>query len=713
MIFTGRNQVKRLFDSAHTGLDIIGLDSGIVRYVASAGVVHSITGGSNNYTVTVAFPYNAIRSNLKFVYKNLLASSVSINDTVYYGDPIGVQGPYGDTDYGHCHFEVVVDGSIVSPLDDARVKNVLGVYQEALYPKKVLNLTQGRHPIGSTSHMHLNAMDFDDAGTGDTTVYAPYDCYVVNCRSDLGQVCIESDPDLFIVDPKGNAGRQWMTLLHDHDLTSPINLYGCRDNRLLIKQGTAFYNDGRAGTDATHIHMECGRGAHPVRHPDAQLPQHSDATNHYHSTMAKWKGDKGEYTVREYDLSKNKIATPGAVFIEECLFVGSDVDARNTVDQGISWKAISQTQGHQHDCPCPNLPREYSVNYAFTRTSGHIVINNEGITSPGGGGGTDPGGGTTTEPPPFVPTSSTDCTVRMLGVYSGQQVNYYPSGSTEQNASGYLRPGRYAVDQYNESPESKFLRVYLAVSKNLTEERIAYKPFYISRDELKARTGEDGTEIPKRVKELPDLSNFDYAKTRVERSVWGEARRALEAAESEKQNAENRLATATAGRNQAQMELSNAQAAHNSAQEAERQARSRLNKSTADRIEAERALGDVSSAIEDVSTGLPAKFAQQMSTVIQPAVAKLSGNLSGPMASLKDTFERLKAEFTAKLNQLRCPVSGRVVAIEDLFMSLFGLHSDYALTANEYKALGLTANAYKNHGITAFDYATKAKMILI
>ena len=59
------------------------------------------------------------------------------------------------------------------------------------------------------------------------------------------------------------------------------------------------------------------------------------------------------------------------------------------------------------------------------------------------------------------------------------------------------------------------------------------------------------------------------------------------------------------------------------------------------------------------------------------------------------------------------PVTGNASTIQQALDSLFELHRDNALTANEYDALTLTATAYDAYQITAFEYDTNGKILLI
>lgn len=58
------------------------------------------------------------------------------------------------------------------------------------------------------------------------------------------------------------------------------------------------------------------------------------------------------------------------------------------------------------------------------------------------------------------------------------------------------------------------------------------------------------------------------------------------------------------------------------------------------------------------------------------------------------------------------PVTGLMSSVQDAINSLFGLHTDDALTATEYDALDLTATVYDGKQLTAINYDLYGKNLL-
>ena len=98
------------------------------------------------------------------------------------------------------------------------------------------------------------------------------------------------------------------------------------------------------------------------------------------------------------------------------------------------------------------------------------------------------------------------------------------------------------------------------------------------------------------------------------------------------------------------------------------------------------------------------------------------------LESLLDEYEANAKEYTDNaVNNLRVyvdaelanvgvdvlnPVTGTYTTIQAAINSLFGLHTDDALTAAEYDALDLTASTYDGKQLTAINYDLYGKTLL-
>ncbi|HHZ03096.1 MAG TPA: M23 family metallopeptidase [Tissierellia bacterium] len=99
----------------HKGIDIKPKDTLFIES-ALAGKVEAV----NNSEITAIEIIIDHGNNIKTLYSNLISANVKVGDTVEKGQVIGNLGKtvsIESTDGAHLHFEVIVDGKNVNPLD--------------------------------------------------------------------------------------------------------------------------------------------------------------------------------------------------------------------------------------------------------------------------------------------------------------------------------------------------------------------------------------------------------------------------------------------------------------------------------------------------------------------------------------------------------------------------------------------------------------------
>ena len=99
----------------HKGIDIKPKDTLLIES-ALAGKVEAV----NNSEITATEIIIDHGNNVKTLYSNLVSANVKVGDTVEQGQVIGNLGrtvSIEATDSAHLHFEVIVDGQQVNPLD--------------------------------------------------------------------------------------------------------------------------------------------------------------------------------------------------------------------------------------------------------------------------------------------------------------------------------------------------------------------------------------------------------------------------------------------------------------------------------------------------------------------------------------------------------------------------------------------------------------------
>lgn len=195
--------------------------------------------------------------------------------------------------------------------------------QKAQFIQTKIRVTQSRYnPNINDSHYDRNAVDFALAKVGgDTNVYAPYDCVVVEIQGRDGgkyeeRTLGDSDNAILIESvepvesPSGKIARQWMIVCHTNDFRD--NVIDSWQNGTVIPKGAKFYSEGTYGSGSengvpAHIHVQCGWLEYPS-------------------------GVKGEYIGwKEYpELWRSKGSN-----IEDCLFASrnvqiSDEDVNNS-----------------------------------------------------------------------------------------------------------------------------------------------------------------------------------------------------------------------------------------------------------------------------------------------------------------------------------------------------------------------------------------------
>ena len=96
----------------HTGLDIDG-NSGDPVWAAKDGTVLE-AGYNGSYGNDIVISHG---DGLKTRYSHLKSISVSVGDKVTIGEQIGTEGSTGNSTGAHLHFEVIVNGDSVNPLN--------------------------------------------------------------------------------------------------------------------------------------------------------------------------------------------------------------------------------------------------------------------------------------------------------------------------------------------------------------------------------------------------------------------------------------------------------------------------------------------------------------------------------------------------------------------------------------------------------------------
>ena len=96
----------------HTGIDI-GVGVG-TTYVAAADGVVSLAGWDGGYGKCIVIDHgNGVQT--RYAHSSVLM--VNVGEHVYKGQPIGLSGNTGNTTGPHLHFEVIINGLTVNPLD--------------------------------------------------------------------------------------------------------------------------------------------------------------------------------------------------------------------------------------------------------------------------------------------------------------------------------------------------------------------------------------------------------------------------------------------------------------------------------------------------------------------------------------------------------------------------------------------------------------------
>lgn len=121
--------------------------------------------------------------------------------------------------------------------------------EKALYPKRVMNITQGVN--GNYSHQGTKAID--NSSSADRNVYAPFTGIIKRIYTSSGNfVWLESKNPVQFAD--GTVDYMTMMFGHDNDIS---DLKVGKE----IAQGTVFYKEGDQGqATGVHVHFECGKG---------------------------------------------------------------------------------------------------------------------------------------------------------------------------------------------------------------------------------------------------------------------------------------------------------------------------------------------------------------------------------------------------------------------------------------------------------------------
>lgn len=131
-----------------------------------------------------------------------------------------------------------------------KVSFTITVYEYAIFPAKVLNITQVAY--GSFSHGKQNAVDYNSGGR----VVAPFTGKITFIDKNWGYVVIQSTHKVKFAD--GTFDYMTVSFMHDENLSG---LYVGK----IIKQGVAFYDmggmgNGKKGQYPFHVHMAIWKG---------------------------------------------------------------------------------------------------------------------------------------------------------------------------------------------------------------------------------------------------------------------------------------------------------------------------------------------------------------------------------------------------------------------------------------------------------------------
>ena len=114
----------------HAGIDLVGLDSKIVRspvdgIVMSSAIItdeNNITSEWGNYVRIDANDYT------RLFFAHLKSRAVKVGQKIRCGDIIGIEGCTGKSYGNHCHFEIRLNNSAIDPTKFMDIQNEIGVY---------------------------------------------------------------------------------------------------------------------------------------------------------------------------------------------------------------------------------------------------------------------------------------------------------------------------------------------------------------------------------------------------------------------------------------------------------------------------------------------------------------------------------------------------------------------------------------------------------
>ena len=132
MIYRGKYKVTQPYKgTAHQGIDLVGLDSKIIRSPVDGIVVRAAKdtyydGGMGNYVKILD------KSSRRHLFAHLSEFYVYEGQTVKVGDKVGLEGNTGHSFGSHCHYEVRQTDLSSSHLNVAElmsIPNKLGTYE--------------------------------------------------------------------------------------------------------------------------------------------------------------------------------------------------------------------------------------------------------------------------------------------------------------------------------------------------------------------------------------------------------------------------------------------------------------------------------------------------------------------------------------------------------------------------------------------------------
>ncbi len=137
--YIGKFRVSQCYSSAHTGLDLVGIDSKEIHSTVTGTVVRS--GWENEKNHSQGFGQRVVirrdGTSEYYYFGHLSEIRVKAGDRVKITDVIGVEGSTGYSTGSHCHYECRLDDTKAKHQNIARISgipNALGTYDDGYRP---------------------------------------------------------------------------------------------------------------------------------------------------------------------------------------------------------------------------------------------------------------------------------------------------------------------------------------------------------------------------------------------------------------------------------------------------------------------------------------------------------------------------------------------------------------------------------------------------